>query len=113
MTFKAYALNLQGFLIRSFVLPDEEYQHLRANTEVDLGQLLKSWERSYQNLFGKEEMTYNIHLFTHAELIRQKGPFPALSAFPFEDQYNLFKKWYQDGTFNQPKQVSQGQACQA
>ena len=72
---------------------------------MDLGQLIKSWEKAYQNLFGIEEMTYNTHVFTHAELIRQKGPWPELSAFTFEDHYNQFKKWYADGTFNQPKQV--------
>ena len=50
-------------------------------------------------------MTYNVHVFTHAEIIRRKGPFPALSTFPFEDHYSSYKKWYADGTFNQPKQI--------
>ena len=96
------------------MLPDEEFQDLSANADVDLGQLIKSWEKSYQNLFGIQEMTYNIHVFTHAEVIRKKGPWPELSAFTFEDQYNKFKKWVADGTFNQPKQVRmRGQACQA
>ena len=87
------------------MLPDEEYQSLRSNPDVNLGELIKSWEKSYERLFGTAEMTYNVHVFTHAELIRERGPFPLLSTFPFEDHYSLFKKWYQDGTFNQPKQV--------
>ena len=37
---------------------------------------------------------------THATLIREKGPLPTQSAFPYEDSYSLFKKSYQDGTFN-------------
>ena len=108
--FKLMLKILQGFLIRSFVLPDEEYQVLRARVDVDLDQLVKSWEQTYQELYGVEEMTYNVHVFTHACLIRQKGPLPLLSAFPFEDHYSSFKKWYQDGTLNQPKQVGKGQA---
>ena len=50
-------------------------------------------------------MIYNVHVWTHALLIRKNGAFPTFSAFPFEDLYSSFKKNYADGTFNKPKQI--------
>ena len=49
---------------------------------------------------------FNQFIFqTHAVTIRNSGPFPSVSAFPFEDLYSTFKKNYADGTFNKPKQI--------
>ena len=47
----------------------------------------------------------DISLQTHATLIRQKGPLPLQSTFRFEGAYSLFKKAYQDGTYNKGKQL--------
>ena len=44
-------------------------------------------------------------LQTHATIIREKGPLPLQSTFPYEGSYSLFKKSYQDGTYNKGKQL--------
>ena len=99
---------MQGFLIRAYILPDEEYNCLKTNlmgSNTSLGELMLQWEKAYEELFGTEEMVYNVHLWTHAEIIRKQGALPLRSAFPFEGLYSDFKKKYADGTFNKPKQV--------
>ena len=63
------ALNLQGFLIRAYTMPDEEYFRLKTNLEVNdtsLENLLKQWERAYEELFNREEMVYNVHLWVRS-----------------------------------------------
>ena len=72
---------------------------------ISLEELMSQWEKNYEELFGTEEMVYNVHLWSHAEIFRRQGALPLRSAFPFEGLYSDFKKKYADGTFNQPKQV--------
>lgn len=58
--------DFQGFLIRAFILPDEEYLCLTNQLEqmsLHLGDLLSQWEKAYEKLFGTEEMVYNVHLW--------------------------------------------------
>ena len=75
------------------------------DSKTSLEKLLKIWEKRYQKIFSKEEMIYNVHVWTHAMIMRKNGAFPTVGAFPFEDLYSTFKKNYADGTFNKPKQV--------
>ena len=75
------------------------------DSNTSLEKQLELWEKCYQEIFGEQEMIYNVHVFTHAVLIRNSGAFPTVSAFPFEDLYSAFKKNYADGTFNKPKQI--------
>ena len=49
--------------MRSFILPDEEYIHLSNRDDVDLDDLLRQWEKSFQECFDKKEMVYNVHLW--------------------------------------------------
>ena len=72
---------------------------------MSLEDLLSQWEKAYEELFGTQEMVYNVHLWTHAETFRKQGALPLRSAFPYEGLYSDFKKKYADGTFNKPKQV--------
>ena len=105
---------MQGFLIRAYILPDEEYNCLKTNlmgSNTSLGELMLQWEKAYEELFGTEEMVYNVHVWTHAETIRKQGALPLRSAFPFEGLYSDFKKQYADGTFNKPKQVGPFYQC--
>ena len=78
--------------------------NLRA-LDTSLQALLLKWEKAYEELFHTEEMVYNVHLWTHADIFRERGALPLRSAFPFEGLYCEFKKQYADGTFNKPKQV--------
>ena len=60
------ALNSQGFLIRAYTLPDEEYFCLKTKLEASdysLENLLKQWEKAYEGLFHTKEMVYNVHLW--------------------------------------------------
>ena len=46
-------------MIRSYILPDEEYLALKEklqNEDMGLEELLIKWEKEYESLFGKEEM---------------------------------------------------------
>ena len=55
-----YSQYSQGFTIRAFVLPDEEYGHL---ADIDLDDLISLWERTFQDAFGVKEMIYNVHIW--------------------------------------------------
>ena len=48
----SFHLKLQGFTIRAFVLPDEEYEHL---SDIDLDDYMSLWEKTFQDAFGIKE----------------------------------------------------------
>lgn len=49
--------------------------------------------RKYQNLYGSERMTYNVHICSHlAEMVQNWGPLWATSCFNFEHGIGLLKK---------------------
>ena len=56
-------MSFQGFTIRAYVLPENEFGYLKENPDVDLRALMVSWEQSFQELFGIESMTYNVHVW--------------------------------------------------
>lgn len=63
-----------------------------SETELDETQEeLDKYVKDYQNLYGADRMTFNVHGLRHAvQSIRESGPLSATSAFPFESNiYNL------------------------
>lgn len=49
--------------------------------------------RQFENLYGIEEMTYNVHLLLHlVDCAKDYGPLWAFSLFIFEDINGLLKK---------------------
>lgn len=57
-----------------------------ANSELDIAEeLIKKYVTLFQEYFGEENMSYNIHLLTHlTNTVRLWGPFWAHDAFSFE-----------------------------
>ena len=48
------------------MLPDEEYLTLKRNlTEenASLDELLRDWEKDYEDIFKTQEMVYNVHVW--------------------------------------------------
>ena len=100
------ALNAQqGFLIRSFCAPEEEYHCLRSGLEEEdtsLKELLTQWEKKYEELWGKQEMVYNVHLWVrwkgdaaivqYLRIGRISGKFLLFNMFAFQTHAEEFRK---------------------
>ena len=82
------------YITRLLLLPDSVLPALG----TPLKDRLRDWFLSYQSTFGKHNMTYNTHMFMHADLIRRHGPLTRTSAMRFEDAYGDLKKCYKPGT---------------
>lgn len=66
---------------------------------------LKKFVIEFQRIYGKDHMTFNIHLLTHiAQSVKQWGPLWATSAFPFESNMGTLLKYF-NGTQNVPSQI--------
>lgn len=75
--------------------------------EIDkVEEMLKSFVKDHQQLFGKANMVMVIHLLEHmAESVRKLGPLWAHSAFPFERNNGCLLKWV-NGTSDVVHQIS-------
>lgn len=66
---------------------------------------LKKFVIVFQGLYGKNNMTFNIHLLTHtAQSVRQWGPLWATSTFSFESNMGTLMKYFH-GTQYVPSQI--------
>lgn len=74
----------------TFLLQDE----ISEETFVRSEKMLDEFIERFQQLYGIEEMTYNIHLVTHiVDCSRDYGPLWAFSLFVFEDVNGVVKKY--------------------
>ncbi|XP_039442517.1 uncharacterized protein LOC120422976 isoform X2 [Culex pipiens pallens] len=92
-----------------FILPSPFYKHflLLVRTISDLlqnsiseetfnicEQRMQKFVESFENLYGLQEMLYNVHLLTHiVDCSKDHGPLWAFSLLPFEDMNGVFKKF--------------------
>lgn len=66
---------------------------------------LKKFIIMFQRLYGKNNMTFNIHLLTHtAQSVKQWGPLWATSTFAFESNMGTLMKYF-NGTQYVPSQI--------
>lgn len=109
---------LLSFLLRAYLLNDEEYGRVRA--KYDLEELHEILEEAYIETFSDWNMTYNMHSIGHSPMSRKEHPFTLVSAFKFESSYGeLIRKWC-PGTQSIGKQgmdgamlrKSQGHVCE-
>ena len=75
------------YVIRANIIPGEEppfplWQERAAHRKI---------HRLWNEIFGEETSSYNIHLLTHLPLIRKKGPLYKISAFASESSYSIFR----------------------
>ena len=91
--------------VRACILPEDEFTLVNVN-EIKYCQ--KTFYILYQNLFGKKNCTYSIHVFVcHLLEIRSQGPLTETSAFVFESFYAELRKSFQPGTVSVVKQMFQ------
>lgn len=74
--------------------------------QVKLDDILHEFLRNYQDKFGKEQITYNLHIIEHAqESVNRTGPLWKTSASRFEASYQKVTSNYRAGTYNVGKQA--------
>lgn len=97
-------LRLMAFIYRALFLPDEPFRALDAT--VDLQQLINLWQKTFEQKWGKDVLSYNGHVLHHAlENRRRTGPLYETSTEKYESLYGDCKKHFQAGTPNQGKQL--------
>ena len=93
------------FMIRSCVLPNEEFQIVNQQT---IGNACELFYNLYFELFKQPNCTYSIHVVaSHLFKIRGNVPLTERSAFPFESFYSEMKNLFKPGTKSPLKQILQ------
>ena len=91
------------FMIRSCVIPNEEFEHVNKAKIVMACEL---YYNLYFELFGQTNCAYSIHVVgSHLLKMRGNVPFTEHSAFPFESFYAEMKRMFQAGTTSPLKQI--------
>ena len=85
-----------------YYLPDEEYRSTESAYRQDM---IQCFMHSYLRTFGLGSATYTLHLILHLERIRAAGPFPEVSAIPFESNFAVLRRSFSLGTRSIPKQI--------
>ena len=82
-----------SYMIRAYNLPPEAYDaFVKKRGPQYLKCMAKAWLRVFEKIFTEYNMSYNVHLMSHLDLIREQGPFYAISAFTFEGSYASITK---------------------
>lgn len=67
--------------------------------------LIYSFIKNYENLYGRENMTFNLHGHIHLPFQASKfGPINKISSFPFEGMFKNFRRFFH-GTKNYASQI--------
>ena len=93
-----------GYLMRLYYCTEgdsDRYQDLRRVVREDLLRLVEL-------SFGRDVMSYNLHLVTHLEDVLAHGPLAASSAIPFEGSYADLRRSFTPGTPGIPGQILSG-----
>ncbi len=85
---------LTVYIVRAISLPDSLYIGVKDKVKELIGQ----WYVEYERAFKAENCTYNTHVFSHVDLVRELGPLWETSATAFEDFYAILKRNYREGT---------------
>lgn len=94
-----------AFMIRSCILPNEEFRHVSQASIVNACEL---YYNLYHELFGQRNCAYSIHVVS-SHLLKMKGnaPLTEKSAFRFESFYSEMKNLFNAGTRAPLKQILQ------
>lgn len=76
------------------ILSSKKFVHL-----VDYADsLLKYFVKSFENIYGKEYISHNVHNLLHlCDDVKHFGPLDMFSAFPFENHMQVLKKFVRKG----------------
>ena len=91
------------FMIRSCVLPNEEFDLVCKETIVNSCELFYNL---FFELYGQRNCSYSIHIVS-SHLLKMRGnvPLTERSAFPFESFYSEMKNLFKPGTSSPLKQI--------
>lgn len=90
-------------MIRSCVVPNDEFDHVSKATIINSCELFYNL---FFELYGQKNCSYSIHIVpSHLLKIRGNDPFTERSAFPFESFYAEMKNLFQPGTQAPLKQI--------
>ena len=96
-------VHIMVYIVRAYLEDDAHFREVH-NGNLKLTTLSEYFSKLYQKTFGKDNCTYNKHLFDHIDVLRQSGCLTETSAFPFEGFYNQYKQAYTAGTTSICKQ---------
>lgn len=88
-----------AFLCRCYTLPNVD-----VTTEF-LGELHYRFARLFRKTFGRNQMSYNFHIFGHFPRLRNLGPITSYGTYPFEASYALVRRYVPRGTMSLGKQT--------
>lgn len=93
------------FMIRSCVLPNEEFEHVNKATIISACELFYNL---FFELYGHQNCIYSLHVVA-SHLLKMRGnvPLTERSAFAFESFYSEMKNLYKPGTPSPLKQILQ------
>ena len=95
-------LNL-AYMFRSSVIPSEEFSEVQLS---DVTECCETFYKIFEQLFGEQNCTYNIHVFIgHLLEIRTHGPLTETSAFKFESFYGEIRRSFVPNTISPLKQI--------
>ena len=92
------------YIVRAHMEDDEHFKEVHPQS-LRLVDLSKYFAGLYQRTFGRDNCTYNAHVFGHITKLRQLAPLTDTSAFPFESFYHQMKQSYALGTTSMCKQA--------
>ena len=93
-----------AFQIRAYVLPSIEYHFVN---QRELSYCCNKFITLFQDIFGKSNSSYNIHMMSHLSIVRERGPLTETSTFKTESYYSEMRRSYVAGTASTGKQILQ------
>ncbi len=96
---------LTVYLSRAYNLPRGTLNELQQN--VDLHRTLRFWYEEFEHAFGRDHCSYNVHVFSHMDIVSEVDDLMELSAVRYEDHYNILKRSYRPGTASTGMQALQ------
>ena len=90
-------------MIKSCVVPNEEFEHVDSQTIFEACELFYNL---YFEIYGQQNCSYSAHVVpSHLLKIRGNVPFTERSAFPFESFYSEMQNLFKSGTNSPLKQI--------
>lgn len=89
-----------AYIVRAYL--EDDFAFRPRLSSGSLRDLLDEFYWRYYEVFGKEMCTYNLHVMSHLDILREKAPLTETSAFLFERSYGGLK------FFNRHAKMSKG-----
>ena len=94
---------MMAYLVRAFLADDWSFR--KDLPSYSLRKLLDDFYERYEEVFGPEKCTYNLHVMSHLDLVRERAPLTESSAFLFERSYGALKMFTRHGKVSKGKRA--------